>query len=173
MTTPRFDIAAQVARLGSASLLPPYKPTPGEMRALKALTGGSLGYWQWRAACVTYNRPHNQRFRRAWAEKLSGLGLIKIEDGTVSLTAAGKQLTGMSPAGRQRHEGGRMSGLEMKYFVLKPRGDDAYAKASRAAMRKYALMIREENPDLSDELREWADREQPDFEGMSPAGRQR
>lgn len=31
-----------------------------------------------------------------------------------------------------------MDGLKMKYFVLKPAGDDAYAKASRAAMNRYA-----------------------------------
>lgn len=53
-----------------------------------------------------------------------------------------------------------MNGLMMKYFVLKPGGNDAYAKASRAAMRHYATMIREENRELSDDLRAWADREQ-------------
>lgn len=52
-----------------------------------------------------------------------------------------------------------MAGLMMKYFVLKPHGDDAYAKASRAAMRSYANSIREENPELCKELREWADNE--------------
>ena len=52
-----------------------------------------------------------------------------------------------------------MDGLLMKYFVLKPGGTDTYAKASRAAMRAYAKMVRAENPDLSNELREWADRE--------------
>ncbi len=55
-----------------------------------------------------------------------------------------------------------MSGLLLKYFVLKPAGTDAYAKASRAAMRKYAAMIREENSELSNDLREWADREMRD-----------
>ena len=59
-----------------------------------------------------------------------------------------------------------MSGLMLKYFVLKPHGDDAYAKASRAAMRAYAKHIRAENPELSDELREWADREAPRWEDM-------
>lgn len=53
-----------------------------------------------------------------------------------------------------------MNGLLMKYFVLKPKGDDLYASASRAGMRAYANIIRQENPQLSDELREWADREQ-------------
>jgi hypothetical protein len=52
-----------------------------------------------------------------------------------------------------------MSGLQMKYFVLKPHGHDEYAKASRAAMRAYANHIRDENPELCVELREWADRE--------------
>ena len=41
-----------------------------------------------------------------------------------------------------------MSGLFMKYFVLKPAGNDAYAAASRAAMFRYALFIREENPEI-------------------------
>ena len=52
-----------------------------------------------------------------------------------------------------------MSGLQMKYFVLKPNGNDAYAKASRAAMRAYANHIANENKELCDELREWADSE--------------
>lgn len=50
-------------------------------------------------------------------------------------------------------------GLQMKYFVLKPKGEGPYAKASRAAMRQYARLIRQENPDLHDELLEWADKE--------------
>lgn len=54
-----------------------------------------------------------------------------------------------------------MSGLMMKYFVLKPSGDDAYAKASRAAMRAYASHIHDVNYKLCVELREWADREVP------------
>jgi len=54
-----------------------------------------------------------------------------------------------------------MSAIEMKYFVLKPKGDDEYAKASRAAMRAYATHISKENIGLCDELREWADRETP------------
>lgn len=54
-----------------------------------------------------------------------------------------------------------MDGLVMKYFVLKPAGDDIYAKASRSAMRAYALKIKDANPELCRELREWADRETP------------
>jgi len=53
-----------------------------------------------------------------------------------------------------------MTGLEMKYFVLKPHGDDRYATASRGAMRRYADLIVQENPKLADELRVWAEREQ-------------
>lgn len=52
--------------------------------------------------------------------------------------------------------------LKMKYFVLKPRSetsDDAYATASRAAMRVYADAIQKTDPELAIELREWATRE--------------
>jgi len=52
-----------------------------------------------------------------------------------------------------------MDGLIMKYFVLKPKGTDQYAQASRKAMRAYATAIGGENPQLKKELREWADRE--------------
>jgi hypothetical protein len=52
-----------------------------------------------------------------------------------------------------------MDGLLMKYFVLKPAGNDKYAAASRRAMHAYATFIREENPVLSDQLRDWAGRE--------------
>lgn len=52
-----------------------------------------------------------------------------------------------------------MTGLQMKYFVLKPKGCDVYAKASRRAMRAYADMVQGENRELADELRGWADRE--------------
>ena len=50
-----------------------------------------------------------------------------------------------------------MTGLEMKYFVLKPAGgpDDPYAKASREALRAYAKEIREENPQLFGDIDEW------------------
>jgi hypothetical protein len=50
-------------------------------------------------------------------------------------------------------------GLEMKYFVLKPKGKDVYAKASRMAMLEYAKVIQDENRRLYDELQEWAVRE--------------
>jgi hypothetical protein len=47
-------------------------------------------------------------------------------------------------------------GLLMKYFVLKPGGRTAYHAASRAAMRAYAAVIREENPVLAAELETWS-----------------
>ena len=46
-------------------------------------------------------------------------------------------------------------GLEMRYFTLKPRGTDAYACASRAAMATYANFIEDENPRLAAELVQW------------------
>lgn len=52
-----------------------------------------------------------------------------------------------------------MSGLEMKYFVLKPRGSDSYARASRAAMRRYADLIVGDNPAMAEGLRNWANAE--------------
>lgn len=60
-----------------------------------------------------------------------------------------------------------MSGLIMKYFVLKPEGDDIYAQSSRRAMRAYAKLIQVENPELAKELVEWADRE---YEAMAERG---
>lgn len=47
----------------------------------------------------------------------------------------------------------------MKYFVLKPAGDDNYAIASRRAMQTYAKWIGDENPDLARELIAWIARE--------------
>jgi hypothetical protein len=56
-----------------------------------------------------------------------------------------------------------MNVLVMKYFVLKPAGDDRYAQASRAAMNRYADMIAPANPELAHELRDWAAREHAEF----------
>lgn len=50
-------------------------------------------------------------------------------------------------------------GLKLKYFVLKPKGDDIYAKASREAMKTYANYIEEINPQFANDLKDWADRE--------------
>ena len=51
-------------------------------------------------------------------------------------------------------------GLQMKYFVLKPAGDDPYAQASRNAMREYAKYVRHENPSLALDIEKWAINEQ-------------
>ena len=48
-----------------------------------------------------------------------------------------------------------MDGLKMKYFVLKPNGDDRYAEASRKAMIAYSLHIQNENKELANSLRDW------------------
>lgn len=50
--------------------------------------------------------------------------------------------------------------LEMKYFVLKPRGNSLYSEASRVAMMVYAEVIERENPSLSADLRRWVKREE-------------
>lgn len=52
-----------------------------------------------------------------------------------------------------------MAGLEMKYFVLKPRGTDIHARASRRALRSYAALMKEENPEFANDLIKWADDE--------------
>ena len=52
-----------------------------------------------------------------------------------------------------------MSGLIMKYFVLKPRGSSPHSLASRNALRAYAQSIRSENAELADDLQNWADTE--------------
>lgn len=52
-----------------------------------------------------------------------------------------------------------MSGLEMRYFVLKPKGDSAYHHASRAALYAYADAIEDENAKLAADLRAWAGKE--------------
>jgi hypothetical protein len=48
-----------------------------------------------------------------------------------------------------------MSGLQMKYFVLKPDGNGPHAEASRAAMRAYADSIEETNPAMAQEILGW------------------
>ena len=45
--------------------------------------------------------------------------------------------------------------LEMKYFVLKPKGDNPYAAASRIAMKAYAEAIIDENALLYNDLEQW------------------
>jgi hypothetical protein len=56
--------------------------------------------------------------------------------------------------------GWKMSGLEMKYFVLKPKGDDPYAVASRMAMLAYADAIMDVNRDLALDLIRWVQKEE-------------
>lgn len=48
-----------------------------------------------------------------------------------------------------------MTGLKMKYFVLKPGGNSAYAKASRTAMRVFAAEIEQDNFALAAEIKQW------------------
>lgn len=55
-----------------------------------------------------------------------------------------------------------MNGLLMKYFVLKPRGMDWHANASRAAMLAYADVISGHEPELAKELRAWVQQETKD-----------
>jgi hypothetical protein len=49
--------------------------------------------------------------------------------------------------------------LQMKYFVLKPAGNDLFALASRRAMRVYAETVAKEHPDFANQIREWVNRE--------------
>jgi hypothetical protein len=51
-------------------------------------------------------------------------------------------------------------GLKMKYFVLNPTKKDAHGHASRQAMRTYADCIEKENPELAEDLRQWASNEE-------------
>lgn len=57
-----------------------------------------------------------------------------------------------------------MSGLVLKYFVLKPRGHDAYAVASRRALIAYASAIFETNEVLAGQLMSWAGYEEKNAE---------
>ncbi|KKN64447.1 hypothetical protein LCGC14_0491350 [marine sediment metagenome] len=50
--------------------------------------------------------------------------------------------------------------LEMKYFVLKPRGNSRYAAASRIAMNAYAHAIQDTDHELAKSLEVWAFNEQ-------------
>jgi hypothetical protein len=69
----------------------------------------------------------------------------------------------MSRTGNISNQRRRKSmGLEMKYFVLKPRSKsvgDKWAKASREAIRTFAREIADIDPDLADSLCRWADEE--------------
>lgn len=50
--------------------------------------------------------------------------------------------------------------LDMKYFVLKPKGMTVFADASRQAMRTFANYIYQEDPSLAKSLSSWADMEE-------------
>ena len=50
-------------------------------------------------------------------------------------------------------------GLQMKYFVVKPSGVDAYATASRQAIIGYGMVIKPFDPELAEDLFNWAKRE--------------
>ena len=45
-------------------------------------------------------------------------------------------------------------------FVLKPRGNNFYARASREAMLHYAKLIEQAEPDIAKRLRQWVSQEQ-------------
>ena len=54
-------------------------------------------------------------------------------------------------------------GLELKYFVLNPRGkhrNDRWARAAQAAMRIFAEWIKNKDPKLCQQLNDWADQEE-------------
>ena len=48
-----------------------------------------------------------------------------------------------------------MSGLEMRYFILKPGAKGKHGTASRAALLAYAYVIKDENPEFYSDLRDW------------------
>ena len=64
-----------------------------------------------------------------------------------------------------------MCGLKMKYFVLKPEGEDDYAFASRMAMRAYAANIRRTNSALAKDLNNWIGDIEAEAENLSEEAR--
>lgn len=46
--------------------------------------------------------------------------------------------------------------ISLKYFVLKPGGNTAYAKASRTAMRVFSTEIEQDNFQLAQDVKQWA-----------------
>ena len=48
-----------------------------------------------------------------------------------------------------------MKGLQMKYFVLKPGGNDVFAKASRVAMIRYAGEIMDTDRGFALDIIKW------------------
>ncbi len=62
-----------------------------------------------------------------------------------------------------------MDGLLMKYFVLRPAGEDWHAIASREAMRVYAHYVQGANGALSKDVTRWVNREEKKFEQTKAA----
>ena len=60
----------------------------------------------------------------------------------------------------------KMSGLRMKYFVLKPHGVSPYAYAAREAMAHYADCICRDDPELANDLCEWVRIEEEISKGL-------
>jgi hypothetical protein len=60
----------------------------------------------------------------------------------------------------------------MKYFVLKPRGTDIFARASRNALRTYAsTLYAEKNRHFANQIRAWVEQEELNAENeMSEEG---
>ena len=52
-----------------------------------------------------------------------------------------------------------MSGLEMRYFILKPGGKGLHGFASREAMLLYAKIIEADQPEFAMEIRSWVENE--------------
>lgn len=54
-------------------------------------------------------------------------------------------------------KGGENMPLEIRYFVLNPKGTDSYANASREALVAYAESIKNHDPALAKDIWEWVD----------------
>jgi len=54
----------------------------------------------------------------------------------------------------------KSEGLILKYFIVKPKGNNIYAKASREAMLRYAEVINIINPVFANDIIEWVHSEQ-------------
>lgn len=59
-----------------------------------------------------------------------------------------------------------MEGLQMFYFVLKPGNTGWHGRASRAAIRAYAMEMETDNPKMAQQLRDWADAESMRVDGV-------
>ena len=59
-------------------------------------------------------------------------------------------------------------GFKVKYFVLKPKGQDQFAIASRAAMRTFAQSMHGHDNELANYVKAWAESETPDAPTTKP-----